>query len=229
MPLKLSRDESRAAAFIGLLLALSAATRVLDRPAPITAGPDIDLTTLEAESRRRLEAARQPALRAGERVDPNRASLEELMRLPGAGRALAQRIIDARREQPFRTVADLDRIAGIGPATLEKWTPLVTLPAATRSTPAADGRTGQGPASGSRSRSTPDGGSAGAIGTKLDLNRATAAELERLPGIGPALASKIVAYRDSVGGFHRIEDLERIRGIGPVLLGRIAPLVRTGS
>jgi len=65
--------------------------------------------------------------------------------------------------------------------------------------------------------------------TPLDLNRATAAELERLPGIGPALASRIVAHRDSAGGWRSIEELQQVRGIGPVLLSRIAPLVRIGS
>lgn len=62
----------------------------------------------------------------------------------------------------------------------------------------------------------------------LDLNRATATELERLPRVGPVLAGRIVALRDSLGGFRDVAQLEQVRGIGPVLLGRLTPLVRVG-
>ncbi|GIU88433.1 MAG: hypothetical protein KatS3mg009_2948 [Acidimicrobiia bacterium] len=48
----------------------------------------------------------------------------------------------------------------------------------------------------------------------LNLNTATAAQLEELPGIGPALAAAIVAERERRGGFARVEDLRAVRGIG---------------
>jgi competence protein ComEA len=60
----------------------------------------------------------------------------------------------------------------------------------------------------------------------LELNRASAAELDRLPGVGPALAARIVARRDSVGGFRTLEQLDSVRGIGPAMLARIKPLLR---
>jgi competence protein ComEA len=63
----------------------------------------------------------------------------------------------------------------------------------------------------------------------LDLNRATAQELERLPGVGPALAARIVARRDSIGGFRAVEELETVRGIGPVLVEKLKPMVRVGT
>jgi len=47
----------------------------------------------------------------------------------------------------------------------------------------------------------------------IDLNRATTVELTRLPGIGPALARRIVDARDADGPFARVEELERIRGM----------------
>ncbi len=60
----------------------------------------------------------------------------------------------------------------------------------------------------------------------INLNTASAAELERLPRIGPALAARIVDDRDRLGPFRRIEDVERVRGIGPAIRARIAPFVR---
>lgn len=60
---------------------------------------------------------------------------------------------------------------------------------------------------------------------KLDLNRATAAELDALPGIGPVLAGRIVAYREQHGGFRSVRDLRRVQGIGEKLYQSLAGLV----
>lgn len=51
---------------------------------------------------------------------------------------------------------------------------------------------------------------------KIDINTATAEELELLPGIGPALAERIVEYRDRFGPFENPKDLMKIKGIGEV-------------
>jgi competence protein ComEA len=48
----------------------------------------------------------------------------------------------------------------------------------------------------------------------LNLNTASAAELDQLPGIGPALAAAILAERDRRGGFHSVNELREVRGIG---------------
>lgn len=71
--------------------------------------------------------------------------------------------------------------------------------------------------------------SATGIHARLDLNRASAADLEALPRVGPVLAGRIVALRDSLGGFRDVAQLEQVRGIGPVMLEKLAPLVRVGS
>ena len=61
----------------------------------------------------------------------------------------------------------------------------------------------------------------------VDVNRASAAELETLPGVGPATAAAIVAERDLNGPFASFDDLERVPGIGPAKLARLAGLVIT--
>lgn len=53
-----------------------------------------------------------------------------------------------------------------------------------------------------------------AASAKVDLNSATAQQLESLPGIGPALAQRIVAHRQSQGPFKSIDDLKLVKGIG---------------
>ena len=60
-----------------------------------------------------------------------------------------------------------------------------------------------------------------AIGEKLDLNRATALELEELPGIGPVLATRIVDDRDKHGPFRSIDELMRVPGIKEGILSQI--------
>ena len=63
----------------------------------------------------------------------------------------------------------------------------------------------------------------------IDLNRATAEELETLPGIGAAKAAAIVEAREAQGGFGSLEDLESVRGVGPALMAKLRPLVVVGG
>ena len=59
----------------------------------------------------------------------------------------------------------------------------------------------------------------------LDINRADAALLDSLPGVGPATAAAIVAERDRNGPFLGVDDLERVPGIGPGKLAGLRDLV----
>lgn len=60
----------------------------------------------------------------------------------------------------------------------------------------------------------------------IDVNRATAEELDSLPGVGPATAAAIVREREINGPFRSPDDLERVRGIGPAKLATLRDLVR---
>lgn len=62
----------------------------------------------------------------------------------------------------------------------------------------------------------------------LNLNQASAAELEALPGIGPTLAARILAFREEHGPFRSVEDLLQVSGIGPKTLEGIRDKVTVG-
>jgi competence protein ComEA len=64
-----------------------------------------------------------------------------------------------------------------------------------------------------------------ATGDRIDLNQATAPELEMLPGIGPSLAQKIVDFREQQGPFGSVEDLMDVPGIGPAKLEAVKELI----
>jgi comEA protein len=63
----------------------------------------------------------------------------------------------------------------------------------------------------------------------VDINRATVEDFAELPGIGPKLARRIVAFREKHGPFRRVEDLLAIRGIGHKKWKKIRPYLRVGS
>jgi competence protein ComEA len=63
----------------------------------------------------------------------------------------------------------------------------------------------------------------------VNLNTATAAQLEALPGIGKATAERIVEYRQKSGGFKKVEDLMNVRGIGEKNFLKLKPLITVGS
>ncbi len=73
------------------------------------------------------------------------------------------------------------------------------------------------------------GGSVPTDGTALvDLNAATAEQLEALPGVGPVTAAAIVAWRDANGRFSSVSQLAEVDGIGPARLAKLKPLVTVG-
>ncbi len=64
----------------------------------------------------------------------------------------------------------------------------------------------------------------------LDINAASAQQLaEKLPGIGPAKAARIVQWREENGAFKSVEQLQEVKGIGPKTLDKLRALIRVGN
>ena len=63
----------------------------------------------------------------------------------------------------------------------------------------------------------------------LDLNEAASGELERISGIGPVLAGRIIRFREKQGGFRTLEELKKVKGIGPVTYREIRPYLSVKS
>jgi competence protein ComEA len=171
------------------------------------------------------------------KININTATETELQRLPGIGQKRAADILANRRLQgPFRSVDDLDRVKGIGPATLEHLRPFITI----GDSGAASGATGSSAAAQAtgqlliptvapaptetglgipQSASSPPPPVTSASGAgKININTAGAAELDKLNGVGPALAQRIIEYRTHYGPFRTVDDLLKVKGIGPTIL-----------
>jgi competence ComEA-like helix-hairpin-helix protein len=120
------------------------------------------------------------------RVDINNAPRETIETLPGVGPKLAQEIIAGR---PYKTIDELDKVKGIGAKKLQQLRPRVMIL----------------PMRADTVRELPKTN----IVLHVNINTATQADLEKLPGIGPKRAEAIIAARP----FQRPEDLLRVPGI----------------
>jgi competence protein ComEA len=207
----MNADERRAVGVAVALLLLSSLLRFgwEVRSAPPLLPPDTTAYAGLVEGTRAAVAAeerRRTPLGPGERVDPNRDPEVELARLPGVGPALAARIVRSREtEGPFLAPEELTRVQGVGPATLERLRPHLDLDAPPPPPPGTGAGGGEG---------------VGPPGDRVAVNRADASGLEALPGVGPALAARIVEDRSRNGPYQRPEDLLRVPGIGPATLER---------
>jgi competence ComEA-like helix-hairpin-helix protein len=166
-------------------------------------------------------------------LDLNRATAEDLDALPGLGPALSQRIVDYRQAHgPFKRIEDLGEVPGIGPQNLAKLKPSLRLGSPEAIAPPDWEAAMTAGKSGSRTYSESlEGRLPGSKiglqpktrGRVIDPNRASQADLETLPGIGPVLARRIMDYRRVHGPYRKIADLRKVSGIGPKKLEKIKP------
>ena len=90
---------------------------------------------------------------------------------------------------------------------------------------AAQNGASQGGAQPQPARTLTASGSAQKGSTPVNINTATAEELQSLPRIGPAMAQRIIAWREAHGGFRSVDELDAVPGIGPSMLENLRPLV----
>lgn len=192
----------------GTLLAIASVVRLVAAGpmsgTPLGSASVLDSLLVASRAVQESDARSAKRLAPGEKIDPNTADPVELARLPGVGPALAARIVSERSQGGhFTSANDLVRVNGIGPSLVERLSESVTLP------------TGAGPRPPPRSEVAPETPSAE---VSIDLNRADVEALVALPGVGPVLAQRIVAFRLANGPFSSPRDLLQVRGIGEAKL-----------
>lgn len=143
-------------------------------------------------------------------LELNAASAAELEQLPHIGAVLAERIT-AYRDQigGFSNREQLLEVEGIGEATLYEIYDLLYLENETFPEPEPEPE----PAETAPPATEPPAAAAPAVTFPLDLNQATAAELEQIPGMQPELAEKIVAFRQQIQAFSSVYELLYVDGM----------------
>lgn len=165
-----------------------------------------ELAEAAAEAREDAERRSRP-LGEDEKLDPNREDEAELDRLPGVGPAVARAIVAARDSgATFASPEDLLVVRGIGPKMLARIRPHLELRLPTRGLSRPAER----------------------VQPRVDINRAGLEELQELPGVGPAIAERILARRLQ-RRFGSVDDLIEVRGIGPATVERLRSRARAGG
>jgi competence protein ComEA len=189
-------------------------------------------------------------------VDVNSADEKTLETLPGIGPSLAGKIIAGR---PYHNLEDLGKVKGLSKSKLDAIKTEVTFGPATtasgetkktakkekpaksaKSTETAESKpappAGSSTATGETGRGqaaplSPTGHASGRIapGEKININTASAEELDRLPGIGPSRAQAILDYRKQNGDFKTIEDIEKVKGIKSGEFSKLKDYIKVGD
>ena len=144
------------------------------------------------------------------RLDINLANSSQLAELNGIGPVLSKRIINYRNSLGgFSDVKDIANVYGLSPETFESIKPHLYV-----NTYAAPRRQQRGQRV-AEMRENPS----------IDINLATARELEQLPGIGKTLSNRIIKYRNIIGGFDNIEQLKQVYYLEPDVFEKISPMI----
>jgi competence protein ComEA len=161
-------------------------------------------------------------LATGEQIDLDQATADEIARLPRIGLTLGRTIVaDRVARGPFGSLSGLDRVSGIGPGLLRAIAPHARFSLAPVQPVMAVGgvQADVGATQNGAGREVPVEGRG--AGRAINLNTATAGELEGLPYIGPYMAQQIVAFRERHGRFAAVESLVVVPGIGPSTVAKV--------
>jgi competence protein ComEA len=183
------------------------------------------------------------------KVDVNSADVETLQTLPGIGPTLAERIVEGR---PYKSADDLAKVKGLSKSKIDaiqdqikfghvttttkksttKSSKKTTTPETTTTEPSTTSKSSSKSTTGSESSGSktvsPTGASSGKLapGQTVNINTATAAQLDVLPGIGPVKAQAIIDYRTEHGRFNSIEDIQNVKGIKEGEFSKIKDYIR---
>jgi competence protein ComEA len=171
---------------------------------------------------------------AADLIDLNTADQKELAQVPGVGPKMAEAIVDHRRAHgPFKSVDELRTVRGVGPITFDRVrnqfrvsspppvavveVPASPQPPALAPAPAPAPVPAHRPAASGAKKIQPGD-------PPINVNTATADELQRLPGVGPVMAQAIIAAR-AAAPFQSANDLRKVKGIGQKTLDKLRPFV----
>ncbi|MFN8209794.1 MAG: helix-hairpin-helix domain-containing protein [Bacteroidales bacterium] len=208
------RSEKRASFILMVLVSLLILGRILFTPGPVKI---ISSEPLVVESEPPVSGHRESNNFTLFRFDPNKAGGEQL-KLLGIPERQVKMILNYRNKGGnFKSGSDLSRIYGFDTVLLAKLLPYICIDTTTFS------------ASRGKHQEREESRKAAYKIIITDLNSCDSAELERLPAIGPVLASRIIRYRKLLGGYCNKSQLSEVYGMSDSIMIRIEPLIMVKS
>lgn len=206
-----TQSEQKALAFVAIVVLLAGAVRVVKAggPAAEPTGSEQQGLARQAFAANSAAVAQQAGRAASKGSSKSRSA---------AGKSKGPRFVAPRgRDTVPRVVGGVASVPWNDPRGFPPPVPRMDIGSSARDT-LNSGRAGR---RGGKGRKTASPAPAGPV----DLDTATEDAIETLPRVGPALARRIVANRDSLGPFRSLDGLRRVKGIGPATITLLGPLV----
>lgn len=194
---------------------------LLSRYEPASAGP-VQMNTVAADTDTTdiIPVKNEP-------IDINSAGLQRLQQLNGIGATYAQRIISYRRVNGgFKSKDELLNVRGIGSTRLQKIEPFIVVGEFESKAIVEENDSFKAESPLKIENAPSDSATAAGGHAQINVNTADVESLQELPGIGPAYAKRIVAYRQKNGDFKTKNELLKIKGIGEKRLAKIKPFIK---